>query len=122
MWGLALIILALQIGLGAALTYVNLRTEDIPGRRIDQVLAAVSATGTYQFLPDDAFLERQIPREECCATTSVIYRTFLTAEEARLHDVAVLIVSAHDNALLYVDGAEDFGPDNTVRAVIGGNG
>jgi len=24
--------------------------------------------------------------------------------------------------LLYVDGAEDFGPDNTVRAVIGGNG
>ncbi len=26
------------------------------------------------------------------------------------------------SALLYVDGAEDFGPDNTVRAVIGGNG
>src|ERR1700744_3234020 len=25
-------------------------------------------------------------------------------------------------ALLYVDGAEDFGPDQTVRAVIGGNG
>jgi len=25
-------------------------------------------------------------------------------------------------ALLYVDGAEDFGPDETVRAVIGGNG
>jgi RNA polymerase sigma-70 factor, ECF subfamily len=25
-------------------------------------------------------------------------------------------------ALLYVDGAEDFGPDDTVRAVIGGNG
>ncbi len=25
------------------------------------------------------------------------------------------------SALLYVDGAEDFGPDNTVRAVIGGN-
>ena len=26
------------------------------------------------------------------------------------------------SALLYVDGAEDFGPDETVRAVIGGNG
>src|SRR6202008_1532062 len=26
------------------------------------------------------------------------------------------------SALLYVDGAEDFGPHNTVRAVIGGNG
>ena len=26
------------------------------------------------------------------------------------------------SALLYVEGAEDFGPDNTVRAVIGGNG
>ena len=26
------------------------------------------------------------------------------------------------SALLYVDGAEDFGPDDTVRAVIGGNG
>ncbi|HAR15984.1 MAG TPA: RNA polymerase subunit sigma, partial [Bradyrhizobium sp.] len=26
------------------------------------------------------------------------------------------------SALLYVDSAEDFGPDNTVRAVIGGNG
>ena len=25
-------------------------------------------------------------------------------------------------ALLYVDGADDFGPDETVRAVIGGNG
>ncbi|MGH6677393.1 MAG: sigma factor-like helix-turn-helix DNA-binding protein, partial [Bradyrhizobium sp.] len=25
-------------------------------------------------------------------------------------------------ALLYVEGAEDFGPDETVRAVIGGNG
>ena len=25
-------------------------------------------------------------------------------------------------ALLYVDGAEDFGPDETVRAVIGGSG
>jgi len=24
--------------------------------------------------------------------------------------------------LLYVEGAEDFGPDETVRAVIGGNG
>src|SRR6266853_353796 len=26
------------------------------------------------------------------------------------------------SALLYVDGAEDFGPDQTVRAVIGGSG
>src|SRR6266853_1676201 len=26
------------------------------------------------------------------------------------------------SALLYVDGAEDFGPDETVRAVIGGSG
>ncbi len=26
------------------------------------------------------------------------------------------------SALLYVDGTDDFGPDNTVRAVIGGNG
>src|ERR1700710_131412 len=26
------------------------------------------------------------------------------------------------SALLYVDGAEDFGPDDTVRAVIGGSG
>ena len=25
-------------------------------------------------------------------------------------------------ALLYVDGAEDFGPDETIRAVIGGSG
>jgi RNA polymerase sigma-70 factor (ECF subfamily) len=24
--------------------------------------------------------------------------------------------------LLYVDGADDFGPDNTIRAVIGGSG
>ena len=24
--------------------------------------------------------------------------------------------------LLYVEGADDFGPDNTIRAVIGGNG
>lgn len=104
-WGLALVILALQIGLGATLTYINLRTEDIPGRRIERVLAAEAPSESYEFLPDSAFSETQIPREECCATAPVIYRSFLREDEAAARDLAVLIVSAHDNALLYVDGA-----------------
>ncbi len=102
-WGLAIFILALQIALGGALSYVNLRAEDIPGRRVAQVLVAYPGQ-YYAFLPDTAFQATEIPREECCSTDPVIYRTFLSAAESELADPAVLIVSAHDNALLYVDG------------------
>lgn len=102
---MALFILALQIGIGAALTYINLRTEDIPGRRIGHVLAAEAPGENYTLLPDSDFTQTDIPREECCSTRPVIYRTFLQGGEAAAADLAVLIVSAHDNALLYVDGA-----------------
>lgn len=103
-WALALLIIVLQLSFSAALVYINWRTEDIPGRQIDHLLAAASPTDAYVQMPDSAFSPATIPREECCDTTAIIYRTTLTEAESRLLYPAVLIVSAHDNALLYVDG------------------
>lgn len=103
-WLLALAIVALQLAFSIGLLYVNLRTEDIPGRRVSEVLAAESPTRGFVDLPDAAFQLTPIPREECCTTNAVIYRTRLTQQESRLSSPSVLIVSAHDNAMLYVDG------------------
>lgn len=103
-WALALLIIVLQLTLSAGLIYINWRTEDIPGRRVDAPLAALSPTQSYAPLPDSAFSVTSIPREECCATNAIIYRTYLTESEAVLPYPAVLVISAHDNALLYVDG------------------
>jgi len=103
-WILAGAILALQLAMSAALLYVNYRTEDIPGRRVAELVAAESSSPRYELLPDAAFAPVTIPREECCETNVVIYRTRMSASEAHLAYPAVLIVSAHDNALLYVDG------------------
>lgn len=103
-WRLAFVIIALQLCFAAALFYVNWRTEDIPGRRVAEALAAQSPSTEYAALPESAFEMTRIPREECCATNAVIYRTHLTEADAALLHPAVLVVSAHDNALLYIDG------------------
>lgn len=103
-WRLALVIIALQLVFAAVLFWVNARTEDIPGRRVSDVLVAESPVSGYRHLADDAFVPAEIPREECCETTGVIYRTHLSAAEASLTRPAVLIVSAHDNAQIFVDG------------------
>jgi two-component system sensor histidine kinase UhpB len=103
-WALALVIVALQLALSACLYWVNFLTEDIPGRRIAEVLAAESPTLGYVALPAEAFTQATIPREECCETNAIIYRSQLTAADASARYPAVLIISAHDNALVYVDG------------------
>ncbi len=104
-WRLAILIVALQIAMSAGLYFVNARTEDIPGRQVSQVLAAQLPTNSYVELPDAAFSFTDIPREECCTPSGTVYRTTLTAQDAAQRYPAILIVSAHDNALAYVDGA-----------------
>lgn len=104
MWTLAAILVAMQLIMSAVLLYVNYRIEDIPGRRVSELVVAQSGSAGYELLPDAAFAPTIIAREECCATRALIYRTHLTHAEANLAYPAVLIVSAHDNALLYVDG------------------
>ncbi|MBX9745568.1 MAG: hypothetical protein K2X34_01620, partial [Hyphomonadaceae bacterium] len=104
-------IVALQLSLSAGLLRVNFIIEDIPGRRIDQALHAIAPNADYAYLPDSAFQTVQLPRGVCCSTALLIYRTTLTGREAALRDPAVLIVSAQDNAHVYIDGhfVGDFG-------------
>jgi signal transduction histidine kinase len=103
-WTLALIIVTLQLALSAGLAWVNLMVEDIPGRRIVELGAAEAAGAIYQNLPDSAFHTVRLPRDRCCSTTNLVFRIRLTEAEASMPDPAVLIVSAHDNALIYIDG------------------
>lgn len=103
-WRLALIIVALQLALSAGLAWVNFKIEDIPGRRVIEVGAAEATGPIYLNLPDSAFHTVRLPREGCCSTTDLVFRTRLTQAESLLRDPAVLIISAHDNALIYVDG------------------
>jgi len=103
-WLLAAIIVALQLALSAGLLWVNFLVEDIPGRRVDAPLHAVAQSANYSNLPDSAFETVNLPRGVCCDRTLLIYRTTLSAEEAEMHDAAVLIVGAQDNAHIYVDG------------------
>ena len=45
-----------------------------------------------------------------------------TAERLKGHGIPVFDLNAVNDIAVYVDGADDFGPDDTVRAVIGGSG
>lgn len=103
-WSLALVIIGLQLLFSAGLFWANQHAEDIPGRRIGELLAADSGGPGYQMLPDAAFSTTTIPREECCTRTSIIYRTRLNAADVARPHPAVLVVSAHDNAHIYLDG------------------
>lgn len=101
-WALPLFIIALQIVFAAALLWANAIAERAPGRLIDHALIADAGVATP---PESAFTPTALPGEACCATTPLVFRTTLTAADAALTDPAVLIPSAHDNALLYIDGA-----------------
>ncbi|WP_395644778.1 sensor histidine kinase [Terricaulis sp.] len=100
-WVLSAFIIALQIVFAAALLSVNAVAENVPGRTIAHALIA-DAGGVAA--PDSAFRPTPLPGEACCARTPLLFRTALTAEDAALADPAILIPSAHDNALLYIDG------------------
>ena len=96
-WPTAVTILTLLIACCVGLLFVNIIAEQVSGRRVTDVLAAD--------MPGDAFVPRTLPHWHCCATTPMRIRTTLDAETAAARDPAVLIVSAHDNARLLVDGA-----------------
>lgn len=100
-WALSAFIIALQILFAAALVWANAIAERAPGRLIDHVAMADTGTATP---PDSEFTPTALPGEACCATTPLVFRTTLTAADAALADLAVLIPSAHDNALLYING------------------
>ena len=78
------------------LLVVNTIAENVPGRRVTEMLVAST--------PEAAFRQVALPHWECCATEPIIFRTTLDEATARARDPAVLVVSAHDNARLYVNG------------------
>ena len=71
----------------------------------------------------------KLPQDQREALILVGASGFSYEEAAAICECAVGTIKSRVNrarsklaALLYVDGAEDFGPDETVRAVIGGSG
>jgi two-component system sensor histidine kinase UhpB len=96
-WPTALTILVLLAAFCAGLLMINATAENVPGRRIAEVQVAST--------PGAPFETATVPYWHCCSTEPIIVRTTLDAETAAARDPAVLIVSAHDNARLYVDGA-----------------
>lgn len=96
-WPTALIILLLLAAFCGGLLVINATAENVPGRRIDHIQVAAT--------PNAPFRQVTLPHWECCSTEPIIFRTVLDADTANARDPAVLIVSAHDNARLYVDGA-----------------
>jgi len=95
-WPAAAAILMLLVVCWGGLLFVNALAENVSGRRVVEMLASD--------LPGDAFVARTLPHWHCCATTPMRFRTTLDVETANARDPAVLIVSAHDNARLFVDG------------------
>lgn len=103
-WIIAAIIIALQLMLSAGLLAINSIAEDARGRRVVDVTAAEAPSSTYTQLPDAAFQPSHLPRDGCCSSNNLVFRTHFTAADAALADPAILIVSAYDNAHIYIDG------------------
>lgn len=93
-WTLALVILALQLLLSAGLFFANRIAESVAGRQVSEVL----------LLGDGAPHFALLPLEICCAGGDAHVRATLNAQDAALADPAILITSAHDNALLTIGG------------------
>ena len=102
---LAVFIIGLQILFAAVLLGANVIAERAAGRSISTALSNENPVGAPggSFAPG-TFGEIRLPAPFCCAQTPVIVRTTLTAADATIPDLAVLIPSAHDNALVYIDG------------------
>lgn len=100
---------------------------------IDGVHASKLATQPEQsdhlFMEDFKLALGRLPHDQREALLLVGASGFSYEEAADICNCAVGTIKSRVNrarsklaALLYVDGAEDFGPDETVRAVIGGSG
>ncbi|UPT62503.1 MAG: hypothetical protein M0D54_19460 [Hyphomonadaceae bacterium JAD_PAG50586_4] len=95
-WPTAIAILVLLALFCAGLVLVNMKAENVPGRRVSDVLVSD--------LPGQAFTPAALPHWHCCATSPMRFRLILDAETASKHFPALLVVSAHDNARIFVDG------------------
>ena len=102
--------------------------EDADGRYAESLRSHPEQTGHVEFGEFRAALSK-LPSDQREALILVGASGFSYEDAATICGCAVGTIKSRVNrarsklsALLYVDGAEDFGPDETVRAVIGGSG
>ena len=102
--------------------------EDADGRYAETLKSHPEQTGRVEFEEFRTALAK-LPPDQREALILVGASGFSYEDAAAICGCAVGTIKSRVNrarsklaALLYVDGAEDFGPDETVRAVIGGNG
>ena len=102
--------------------------EDAEGNYAKTLKTQPSQGAHLEFEEFRAALEK-LPQDQREALILVGASGFSYEDAATICGCAVGTIKSRVNrarsklaALLYVDGAEDFGPDETVRAVIGGNG
>jgi len=102
--------------------------EDVDGSYAEQLTFSPEQSTRLEI---NEFREalKALPAEQREALILVGASGFSYEEAAKICGCAVGTIKSRVNrarsklaALLYVDGADDFGPDETVRAVIGGNG
>ena len=94
----------------------------------DDILASVPSLRAFAISLSGNALDK-LPQDQREALILVGASGFSYEDAAAICGCAVGTIKSRVNrarsklsALLYVEGAEDFGPDETVRAVIGGNG
>src|SRR5476651_2049880 len=102
--------------------------EDPDGRYAETLKSHPEQTGRVEFEEFRAALAK-LPSDQREALILVGASGFSYDDAAAICGCAVGTIKSRVNrarsklsALLYVDGADDFGPDDTVRAVIGGSG
>jgi RNA polymerase sigma-70 factor (ECF subfamily) len=102
--------------------------EDAEGRYAETLKSNPEQTGRVEFEEFRTALNK-LPADQREALILVGASGFSYEDAAAICGCAVGTIKSRVNrarsklsALLYVEGAEDFGPDDTVRAVIGGNG
>ena len=102
--------------------------EDADGHYTDSLISQPEQTSKLEYKELRVALDK-LPSDQREALILVGASGFSYEEAAAICGCAVGTIKSRVNrarsklaALLYVDGADDFGPDNTVRAVIGGSG
>ena len=102
--------------------------EDADGHYAETLKSHPEQTGRVEFEEFRAALDK-LPQDQREALILVGASGFSYEDAAMICGCAIGTIKSRVNrarsklaALLYVEGAEDFGPDETVRAVMGGSG
>ena len=103
-WWIAATILMVQVVFCGALLLINLVAEQAAGRQVSVVTFASPTPDTMQSGAGGVYRPIALNADQCCSAPQVTVHTLLTASDARLTDPALLIVSAHDNAFVFVGG------------------